>query len=156
MGTHSRNEPPPTTGATAGTAPRDSLAYGCRGSFHLIAACNSTAPFRFSGSSPHETTPCSPGATLLHRLLRLANCIKGGSASTLRRRGDFVVVGSSVGSRMPNAVSRAIAAARRAEIEPLLRMPSSSVALPGPILAPDPKILLSLTLASPNHSRWRG
>jgi hypothetical protein len=50
---------------------------------------------------------------------------------------------------MPNAVSRAIAAARRAEIEPLLRMPSSSVALPGLILAPDPKILLSLTLGIP-------
>src|SRR5882757_5439794 len=34
--------------ATAGTAPQDSRAYGCRGSFHLIAACGLTAPyFRF-------------------------------------------------------------------------------------------------------------
>jgi hypothetical protein len=39
-----RNEPPPTTGATAGTAPTDSRALRGRGSFHLIAACGSTAP----------------------------------------------------------------------------------------------------------------
>jgi hypothetical protein len=43
MGTHLGLSPPPTTGATAGTAPKDSRAYGHRGSFHLIASCDSTA-----------------------------------------------------------------------------------------------------------------
>jgi hypothetical protein len=47
MGTHSgMSHPYPRQ--TAGTAPKDSRAYGCRVSFHLIAACDSTAPhFRF-------------------------------------------------------------------------------------------------------------
>ena len=35
--------PPPTTG-TAGTAPKESQAYECRGSFHLIAALRFDGP----------------------------------------------------------------------------------------------------------------
>jgi hypothetical protein len=31
-----RIKPPPATGGTAGTAPKDSRAYGCRGSFHPV------------------------------------------------------------------------------------------------------------------------
>jgi hypothetical protein len=67
MGTPLRIEPPPITGATARTAPKDSRAYGRRGSFHLIAACALTAPiFRIGNrrsSLTHEIifstpTPC--------------------------------------------------------------------------------------------------
>jgi hypothetical protein len=56
-GTHFRIEAPPYHRGTAGTAPKDSRAYGCRGSFHLIATCDSTAPIfppRRSAIWPHS------------------------------------------------------------------------------------------------------
>jgi hypothetical protein len=51
-----RIEAPLHTGATAGTAPKDSRAYGYGGSFHLIAASDSTAPgvSLFHGEQPED------------------------------------------------------------------------------------------------------
>jgi ATP/maltotriose-dependent transcriptional regulator MalT len=69
---------------TAGNGTENSCAYGRRGSFHLIAACNSTAPvFRVGdprASLTHEIilwTP-TPARKLLHRYI-------GGSISPLFR-----------------------------------------------------------------------
>src|ERR1700730_4027009 len=68
-----RIEPPLPPGATARTAPRDSRAYGRRGSFHLIAACGLTAPvFRFGDQRSgltHEIIflTATPPRRVLHR-----------------------------------------------------------------------------------------
>jgi hypothetical protein len=103
------------TAATAGMAPKDSRAYGCRGSFHLIAAFDSTAPHfphRQSGLT-HEIilstpTPLGECYERLHRLFRLATVSSDGRAPTLLRRGHLGKSGVLLDPRIPNASRRAI------------------------------------------------
>jgi hypothetical protein len=88
-----KNKAPPTTGVTAGTAPKDSRAYGCRGSFHLIAVCGSTAPlFRWHrrSSLTHEIIFLMPppARRVLHRYIESRSRLKAGQST---RSDDRVV-----------------------------------------------------------------